>query len=72
MPILLGIDVSDSEDEVVAIGAGQFRRKSPGQGKDWLIDNDFAASGDDQGAHRRGTVSGTTKTQQSSKRRRAE
>jgi len=28
MPVLLDIDASDSEDEMVAIGAGQYRRKS--------------------------------------------
>ena len=33
MPVLLDIEASDSEDEVIAIGAGQFRRKSPGQGR---------------------------------------
>ncbi|KAF4550707.1 Set1 complex component swd1-like protein [Elsinoe fawcettii] len=30
MPVLLDIDASDSEDEMVAIGAGQWRRKSAG------------------------------------------
>lgn len=33
MPVLLDLEASDSEDEVVAVGAGQFRRKTPGQ--DW-------------------------------------
>lgn len=28
MPVLMGVDESDSEDEIVAIGTGQFRRKS--------------------------------------------
>ena len=30
MPVLLDVDASDSEDEMVAIGAGQYRRKSQG------------------------------------------
>ncbi|GAB7355154.1 hypothetical protein MBLNU459_g5724t1 [Dothideomycetes sp. NU459] len=30
MPVLLDIDASDSEDEIVAIGTGQYRRKSQG------------------------------------------
>ncbi|GAM90705.1 hypothetical protein ANO11243_087500 [Dothideomycetidae sp. 11243] len=30
MPVLLDIDASDSEDDMVAIGAGQYRRKSHG------------------------------------------
>lgn len=28
MPVLMGAGESDSEDEIVAIGTGQFRRKS--------------------------------------------
>ena len=34
MPILLDIDDSESEDEVVTIGPGVMRRKSPGEGRD--------------------------------------
>jgi len=44
MPVLLGIEDSDSEEEFVAIGAGQFRRKSPGQGKEWMMDDEDTAS----------------------------
>jgi COMPASS component SWD1 len=47
MPVLLDIEASDSEDEVVAVGAGQFRRRSPGAGKDWMNDDEGAGSGDD-------------------------
>ena len=35
MPVVLGIGESDSEEDVIAIGTGQFRRKSPSQGRDW-------------------------------------
>ena len=42
MPVLLDMDDSDSEDEMIAIGAGQFRRKSTAQADDL----DFA-DGDD-------------------------
>lgn len=35
MPVVYDLYDSDSDDELLAIGAGQFRRKSPGQGKDW-------------------------------------
>ena len=46
MPVLIDVDASDSEDEVVAIGAGQFRRKAPGQ--DWLNgDAEVTPSGDE-------------------------
>ncbi|PVI08401.1 WD40 repeat-like protein [Periconia macrospinosa] len=43
MPVLLDIEASDSEDEVVAIGAGQFRRRSPGAGREWM--NEEAGAG---------------------------
>ncbi|KAI9718517.1 MAG: chromatin binding protein [Chrysothrix sp. TS-e1954] len=50
MPVLLDIDNSDSDDDLVGVGAGQYRRKSPGQGKEWALEDGAAgpASGDDQ------------------------
>lgn len=55
MPVLLDIEASDSEDEVVAIGAGQFRRKSPGTGREWMNDDDAepANNGSTAGTKRR-------------------
>lgn len=47
MPVLLDIEASDSEDEVVAIGAGQFRRRSPGANSAWMNDDEVPASGDE-------------------------
>ena len=38
MPVLLDIENSDSDDDIVAIGAGQFRRRSPGQGREWAAE----------------------------------
>ena len=64
MPVLLDIEASDSEDEVVAVGAGQFRRRSPGAGREWMNDDEVAVSGDE--ARR---ANGTTVN--STKRRRA-
>ena len=73
MPILLGFDESDSEDEVVAVGVGQFRRKSPGQGKDWMNDGESVpGSGDEQSGLRRSGVSGNAKLQAGAKRRRGD
>ncbi|CBX97893.1 similar to retinoblastoma-binding protein 5 [Plenodomus lingam JN3] len=46
MPVILDIEASDSEDEVVAVGAGQFRRRSPGAGREWMND-DVPLSGDE-------------------------
>ncbi|KAK6439263.1 chromatin binding protein, partial [Oleoguttula sp. CCFEE 5521] len=56
MPVLVGADESDSEDEMVAIGTGQFRRKSTAR-----EDSEFLEGEDGEG----GAVAGT-------KRRRGE
>lgn len=36
MPVLLDIGNSESEDEMVEVGPGVMRRKSPGEGKEWM------------------------------------
>ncbi|KAK4626411.1 Set1 complex component swd1 [Fulvia fulva] len=47
MPVLLDMDDSDSEDEMIAIGAGQFRRKSTAQADDLdFVDGNDAAHGE--------------------------
>ncbi|KAI9682833.1 MAG: chromatin binding protein [Bathelium mastoideum] len=69
MPVLLDVGGSDSEDDIIAIGAGQFRRRTPGQGKDWAGE-ESAGSGEDQ-AGRRAATNGSAKPQ-ASKRRRGE
>ena len=71
MPVLLDIEASDSEDEVVAVGTGQYRRKSPGQGKEWAQDSEVVASGDEAAA-RRAVTNGTSRAQNGNKRRRNE
>lgn len=68
MPVLLDIEGSDSEDEMIAIGAGQYRRKSPGQGKDWMAEGEANGSGDE----RKAAANGTSRSATTSKRRRAE
>lgn len=40
MPVLLDLDASDSEDEVIAVGAGQYRRKSQGDQTEWVEDDE--------------------------------
>ncbi|KAK5121349.1 hypothetical protein LTR85_005515 [Meristemomyces frigidus] len=40
MPVLLDVGESDSEDEIVAIGTGQFRRKSTAQDDSEFLDGD--------------------------------
>lgn len=68
MPVLLDIDASDSEDDIIAIGAGQFRRKSPGRGQEWMNETGSSGTIDE----RKGTVNGTARSQNGTKRRRAE
>lgn len=57
MPVLFDLGDSDSEDDIIAVGAGQFRRKSPGQGKEWMheedVDGGVTTSGDEQGTPRK-------------------
>ena len=59
MPVILDIENSDSEDEVVAIGAGQFRRRSPGAGREWMNDDEVAISGDERRANGTAVQNGT-------------
>ena len=67
MPVLLDVGGSDSEDDIVAIGTGQFRRRTPGQSKDWAGE-ESAGSGEEQ-VNRRATTNGVTKSQVSKRRR---
>lgn len=41
MPVLFGVEESDSEDEMVAIGAGQYRRKSTARDDSELLDDEM-------------------------------
>ncbi|KAF3037909.1 chromatin binding protein [Didymella heteroderae] len=59
MPVILDIENSDSEDEVVAVGAGQFRRRSPGAGREWMNDDEVAISGDERRANGTAVQNGT-------------
>lgn len=65
MPVQLDIDASDSEDEMIAIGAGQYRRKNEGADADDMEPDDDTM--DDNG------VNGTEEVANgSSKRRRGD
>lgn len=57
MPVLLDIDDSESEDEIVAIGPGTMRRRSPGEGKEWMNGTDGTRSGDEKVIRRTGLAS---------------
>ena len=36
MPVLLDLSDSESEEEIVAVGPGTMRRRSPGAGREWM------------------------------------
>ena len=68
MPVLLDLVDSESEEEIIAVGPGTMRRKSPGEGREWMIGGE---SGDDGGDDRakRPTVNGATKGQNKYRKR---
>ncbi|KAI4103141.1 MAG: hypothetical protein L6R37_003962 [Teloschistes peruensis] len=66
MPILLDIMGSESEEEVIAVGPGTMRRKSPGEGRDWMNGAESGNSADEQGMLKKPT---STKTQNRARRR---
>jgi COMPASS component SWD1 len=39
MPVLLDISDSESEEDIVAVGPGTMRRRSPGAGREWMNAN---------------------------------
>ena len=47
MPVLLDISDGESEDDIIAVGPGTMRKRSPGAGRDWMIndDNDMTSAG---------------------------
>ncbi|KAI9855878.1 MAG: chromatin binding protein [Vezdaea acicularis] len=69
MPVLLDIVDSESEEEIVTIGPGTMRRKSPGQGREWA---DTGASGGSGDERKKSGVNGAPKGQGKPKRRKAE
>lgn len=70
MPVLLDIMDSESEEEVVAVGPGTMRRKSPGEGRDWLNGAESANSGDEHGTFKKThTTTGSAKTPSKSRKR---
>lgn len=48
MPVLLDVDHSESEEEIVAVGPGTMRRKSPGEGREWMNQAESEGSCDER------------------------
>ena len=68
MPVLLDIDDSESEEDIVAVGPGTMRRKSPGEGREWMNSTGAADSGEER-ASKRGNANGATKPINKSRKR---
>ncbi|KAK1144652.1 chromatin binding protein [Aspergillus melleus] len=57
MPVLLDISDSESEEDIVAVGPGTMRRRSPGAGREWMNndgDKDSTTGGGRNGTGRGG------------------
>lgn len=66
MPVLLDIGDSESEEEIVAVGPGTMRRKSPGEGREWMNGVESGESGDE---HKRSATNGMSKAQPKARKR---
>ncbi|KAH0536509.1 hypothetical protein FGG08_006634 [Glutinoglossum americanum] len=70
MPVLLDIDDSESEEEIVAVGPGTMRRKSPGEGREWMNGVESGGSGDERG--KKNTTNGTPRSQGRNRKRKVD
>ena len=69
MPVILDIIDSESEEEIVAIGPGTMRRKSPGEGREWMNGAESGESVEERGRLKRSNAPGPLKGQTKSRRR---
>ena len=69
MPVLLDIIDSESEEEIVAVGPGTMRRRSPGEGKEWMNGTQATESGDEGGVRRPAATNGSTAVSNRSRKR---
>lgn len=69
MPVLLDIGDSESEEEIIAVGPGTMRRKSPGEGREWMNGADSGQSGEERVTTKRSTANVTSTNQNRSRKR---
>lgn len=69
MPVLLDIEHSDDEDDLIAVGVGTMRRKDPTEGRGWANEAETAEDGGRRTAATAVATNGP-KTSQANKRRR--
>jgi COMPASS component SWD1 len=61
MPVLLDVDDSESEEEFVTVGTGTMRRKSPGEGREYMNDAEIVGSSDEKVAQKKSATRGTAR-----------
>ena len=78
MPVLLDISDSESEEDIIAVGPGTMRRRSPGSGREWMNNNSgnnaaasATAGGDvyDSDGRRQAMLNGIGRAQNKGRRR---
>ena len=69
MPVLLDVGDSESEEEIVAVGPGTMRRKSPGEGREWMNGAESGESGEEQVAAKRSATNETKRSQAKTRKR---
>lgn len=69
MPVILDIMDSESEEEIVAVGPGTMRRKSPGEGRDWMNGAESGNDAEEQGSGKRVVATTAEKTPSRTRRR---
>lgn len=62
MPVLLDIIDSESEEDIVAVGPGTMRRRSPGEGREWMNRGQSGDSADERAGARRSVPNGSATT----------
>ena len=69
MPVLLDVGDSESEEEIVAVGRGTMRRKSRGEGREWMNGAESGESGEEQVTAKRAATNGAKKSQPKTRKR---
>ena len=70
MPVLLDMDISDEEEDVVAIGPGTMRRRSPGVSRNRQDGAEMVESGDERHSTRHLHANGSSRVSSQHARRR--
>lgn len=67
MPVILDMTDSESGEDIVAVGPGTMRKRSPGAGREWM--NSGGDQSGEAGSSGRGTANGTGRGQNRGRRR---